>query len=262
MTMKTTEFVKNENRITVKQGGTDYSLETGRVYNLKMDRFTGPVLEADGTLELPEKLYVTDKDKTFVKRVTNFFDKYCDNNLGVLLSGLKGSGKTLMSKQIAVEANLPIIVVDPCFPANQLNNFFLKFNQSVVVLFDEIEKNDYYWETDDLLPFLDGIQKSGKRLIIMTCNTDDKLSEYLKDRCGRIRYVKNFKGISDEMVMNIVKDFIDDNDDYVNKLSSYIIDNVKVRSFDNIIALCKEIQIEGYPEDIDDVIECMNIAKL
>ena len=64
------------------------------------------------------------------------------------------------------------------------------------------------------------------------------------------------------MVINIVKDFIGDNDDYVIKLSSYIIDNVKVRSFDNIIALCKEIQIEGYPEDIDDVIECMNIAKL
>ena len=84
MTMKTTEFVKNENRVTVKQGGTDYSLEIGRVYNLKMDRFTGPVLETDGTLELPEKLYVTDKDKTFVKRVTNFFDKYCNNNLGVL----------------------------------------------------------------------------------------------------------------------------------------------------------------------------------
>lgn len=154
MTMKTTEFVKNENRITVKQGGTDYSLETGRVHNLKMARFTGPVLEADGTLELPEKLYVTDKDKMFVKRVTNFFNKYCNNNLGVLLSGLKGSGKTLMSKQIAVEANLPIIVVDPCFP--------LKFNQSVVVLFDKIEKNNYYWETDDLLPFLDGIQKVWK----------------------------------------------------------------------------------------------------
>lgn len=262
MTMKTTEFVKNENRVTVKQGGTDYSLEIGRVYNLKMDRYEGPFLEADGTLELPKKLYVTDKDEAFIKRVTNFFDNHCSNNLGVLLSGLKGSGKTLMSKQIAVEANLPIIVVDPCFPATQLNDFFLKFNQSVVVLFDEIEKNDYYWETDKLLPFLDGIQKSGKRLIIMTCNNDDNLSEYLKDRCGRIRYVKNFEGISDEMVVNIVKDFIDNDDNYVNKVSSYIIDNVKVRSFDNIISLCKEIQIEGYPENIDDVIECMNIAKL
>ena len=96
----------------------------------------------------------------------------------------------------------------------------------------------------------------------MTCNNDDNLSEYLKDRCGRIRYVKNFEGISDEMVVNIVKDFIDNDDNYVIKLSSYIIDNVKVRSFDNIIALCKEIQIEGYPENINDVIDCMNIAKL
>lgn len=29
-------------------------------------------------------------------------------------------------------------------------------------------------------------------LIIFTCNNTDKLSEYLKDRCSRIRYIRKF----------------------------------------------------------------------
>ena len=170
-----TEFIKNGKEITTKQNGEDYTLEAGRVYNLKYKPFQGPILEMDGMLSLPDKIYTTADEDVFVNRIIKYFNERCTNNLGVLLTGLKGSGKTLMSKQLAVKTNLPIIVVDPGFRARDLNDFFLKFNQPVVVLFDEIEKNDYCWDTNDLLPFLDGVQKSGKRLVIMTCNSDSKL---------------------------------------------------------------------------------------
>lgn len=255
-----TEFIKNGKEITTKQNGEDYTLEVGRVYNLKYKPFQGPILEMDGILSLPDKIYTTEDEDKFANRIVKYFNERCENNLGVLLTGLKGSGKTLMSKQLAIKVNLPIIVVDPTFRARDLNDFFLKFNQSVVVLFDEIEKNSYSWDTNDLLPFLDGIQKSGKRLVIMTCNDDSDLSDCMKDRCGRIRYTRNFEGISDDMVKTIVYDFIENTDTYKDKLADYIINNISVRSFDNIISFCDEIIAEDYPEDFSEVIKYMNIV--
>lgn len=255
-----TEFIKNGKEITTKQNGEDYALEAGRVYNLKPKPFEGPILEMDGILSLPNKIYTTEDEDKFIHRIIKYFNERCENNLGVLLTGLKGSGKTLMSKQLAVKANLPIIVVDPAFRARDLNDFFLKFNQPVVVLFDEIEKNSYCWDTNDLLPFLDGVQKSGKRLVIMTCNDDSDLSDCMKDRCGRIRYTRNFEGISDEMIKTIVYDFIENTDIYKDKLADYIISHISVHSFDNIISFCNEIVAEDYPEDFDEVIKYMNIV--
>ncbi|QOR57622.1 non-ATPase regulatory subunit [uncultured phage cr130_1] len=255
-----TEFIKNGKEITTKQNGEDYILEAGRVYNLKFKTFKGPVLEMDGVLNLPNKLYTTEDENKFINRIVKYFNERCESNLGVLLTGLKGSGKTLMSKQLAVKVNLPIIVVDPQFDAKNLNDFFLKFNQPVVILFDEVEKNSYYWDPDDLLPFLDGVQKSGKRLVIMTCNDDSNLSNYMKDRCGRIRYIRKFKGISNDMIKTIVYDFVENTNEYKDKLTDYIINNVSVCSFDNIISFCNEIVIENYPKDFNEVIKYMNIT--
>lgn len=255
-----TEFIKNGKEITTKQNGEDYTLEAGRVYNLKYKPFQGPILEIDGILSLPDKIYTTADEDAFVNRIIKYFNERCTNNLGVLFTGLKGSGKTLMSKQLAVKTNLPIIVVDPGFRVRDLNDFFLKFNQPVVVLFDEIEKNSYCWDTNDLLPFLDGVQKSGKRLVIMTCNDDLDLSDCIKDRCGRIRYKRYFEGISDNMIKSIVCDFIENTDEYKDKLANYIIENIPVRSFDNIISFCNEIVSEDYPEDFNEVIKYMNIT--
>lgn len=255
-----TEFIKNGKEITTKQNGEDYALEAGRVYNLKFKPFEGPILEMDGVLSLPNKIYTTEDENKFVNRIVKYFNERCENNLGVLLTGLKGSGKTLMSKQLATKVNLPVIVVDPQFNARSLNDFFLKFNQPVVVLFDEVEKNGYCWDPDDLLPFLDGVQKSGKRLVIMTCNDDSNLSDYMKDRCGRIRYTRNFEGISNDMIKTIVYDFIENTNEYKDKLTDYIINNISVCSFDNIISFCDEIVAENYPEDFNEVIEYMNIT--
>ena len=69
-----TEFIKNGKEITTKQNGEDYTLEAGRVYNLKYKPFQGPILEMDGMLSLPDKIYTTADEDVFVNRIIKYFN--------------------------------------------------------------------------------------------------------------------------------------------------------------------------------------------
>src|SRR5574344_514880 len=103
------EFIKNGDRIVTKPDGFDYNLIPGKVYNLNYDRYKEySYIEEDGNLELPNKIY--SEDTFFIKRILDSFNTDI-SNIGVLLSGLKGSGKSLTTKLVAKRSNLPILVV-------------------------------------------------------------------------------------------------------------------------------------------------------
>ena len=192
---KNAEFVKSGSRILPKPNGTDYNLINGKAYDLKWDDWSDMAyLAENGELNLPSKIYELNEDKIFKKRVLNSFNNH-ENSIGVMLAGTKGTGKTMLAKVIAKESNLPIIIVDSQFPTNRLIGFFKQFSTPVCVIFDEIEKN---FNTGRMLDFLDGVEKTTKKLVLMTCNELDKVSEYLQDRCSRIRYVRKY-GINDNL---------------------------------------------------------------
>lgn len=104
------EFIKVGERIINKPTGLDYDLVNGKVYNLKWDRYNGvSYFEEDGSLSLPAKVYTTKSDDIFIKRVNTYFQKTSKLSTGVMLSGIKGTGKTVMAKVIAKNSNLPIL---------------------------------------------------------------------------------------------------------------------------------------------------------
>ena len=94
-----------------------------------------------------------------------------------------------MAKILAKESGLPIIVVNPDYPEGKLIKFFKSFTTPVCVLFDEVEKN---FKTEYMLDFLDGVEKTAQKLVIMTCNDLSKVSQYMQDRCSRIRYLRRY----------------------------------------------------------------------
>ena len=249
------EFIKNNNEITIKPTGMDYDLIPGKVYNLNYKRGWQdyPYIEEDGELGLPSKIYA--EDSFFIQRVLDTFGTDI-NNVGVLLSGLKGSGKSLTAKLIAKKSNLPILVVSPSFPSSALKDIFTAFKTPVCVIFDEIDKNDQYWNTEQMLNFLDGIQSTAKKLVIMTCNETCDLSEYILDRCSRIKYFKEYDGLELSIIKELVKDILGKDD---NELSEYISTFFNVKSFDNIITYLKEILL--YPDHNKyDLLDDMNIT--
>lgn len=254
---KNSGFVNSNGRIIPKPFGTDYELVNGKVYTLTHDRdLYMDYLQEDKDFEFPKTYYLNDKDYKFINKAIDTFNKTEKMTTGILLSGMKGSGKTLMAKKIAKESGLPIIVVDSKMSSDDIEPFFAKVTTDVCVIFDEIDK---YWNTRYLLTFLDGVKPTCKKLVIATCNDEKEISTYLNDRCSRIRYKKRFGGLSKDTVEGIINDIVGDKNK-ANAAAEYICSNVETISYDNVIIFGEEIK--NNPDDsFDDIIEFLNIAK-
>lgn len=252
---KNAEFVKSGSRILPKPNGTDYNLINGKAYDLKWDDWSDMAyLAENGELNLPSKIYELNEDKIFKKRVLNSFNNH-ENSIGVMLAGTKGTGKTMLAKVIAKESNLPIIIVDSQFPTTRLIGFFKQFSTPVCVIFDEIEKN---FNTGRMLDFLDGVEKTTKKLVLMTCNELDKVSEYLQDRCSRIRYVRKY-GINDNLAFlpMLIENKEIKNAEIVRK---FVEKRFKLPSIDNMNAFLNEVKdLEDEDISLDDIVKYMNI---
>lgn len=252
------EFVKLGNKIVNKPNGLDYDLIDGKIYNLKFDGFSGGAyLEEDGSLNLPSKVYLTEDDKTFIHRVNSYFQKTTKLSTGVMLSGIKGTGKTVMAKVIANNSKLPVIVVDEDFPTGRINDFFRKFDHPVAVIFDEVDK---HWDTEDLLGWLDGVQTNAKKLVLFTCNNENQVNQYLKDRCSRIRYVRHFEPSDNaRFLKEIMRDKgIAESD--INSTYDFIVKNFNLLSIDNILAFLDEKLMFGSDLSNTDILKDMNIS--
>ena len=71
----------------------------------------------------PNKVYGDTNTK--IERIINTF-KERNKNMGVLLSGVKGSGKTFLAKGVAsrlLKENYPTLIVNEVFDPNNLSDF-------------------------------------------------------------------------------------------------------------------------------------------
>lgn len=255
MEIKDAQFVKAGNRIIPKPNGIDYNLINGKAYDLKWDDWADTAyLVENGELNLPAKIYELEEDKIFKKRVLNNFNNH-DKSVGVMLAGTKGTGKTMLAKIIAKESNLPIIIVDSQFPATRLIGFFKQFDTPVCVIFDEIEKN---FNTGRMLDFLDGVEKTTKKLVLMTCNELNLVSEYLQDRCSRIRYIRKY-GINDNLAFlpMLIESIGIKNSKEVRK---FVEERFVLPSIDNMNSFLNEVKdLEDENISLDDIVKYMNI---
>lgn len=255
MEIKNAEFIKVGNNILPKPKGADYELINGGVYDLKWDRFEGrAIFTENGKLNLPDKVYELKEDIVFKTRVLNNFNKN-DKSVGIMLAGTKGTGKTMLAKVIAKESNLPIIIVDSQYPANRLVTFFKQFTTPVCIIFDEIEKN---FDTSSMLDFLDGVEKTTKKLVLMTCNNLNRVSEYLQDRCSRVRYIRKYTPTDNLAFLPMLIE--DKQIKNAKEVEEFIKTKFKLPSIDNINAFLNEIkELEDEDISLDDIIKYMNI---
>lgn len=241
--------------------GLEYSLKPGTVYDVKIERYEGTIsLEDSGTLILPNKVYITEKNRKLIDKVLQQYNNSKIGFTGIMLSGLKGAGKTIIAKEIANESGLPIINL-----SNKLNPIYLTQlvkkleDVSVCFLFDELDKvyNDY--DISAVLQVLDGTDTIGKHLIVFTCNEERKISEYLKDRCSRIRYWKELDELEPSMIQMILEDILEDKKE-VKSLTDFINEHFNVKSFDNVMAFVKEVN--AFPlETFEDLFSDMNLIE-
>ena len=177
----------------------DYDPET-RIFSL---------LEAHD-FEIPEtKIYGQHLDK--VKKVLNSMDKM-NRNLGVILSGDKGIGKSLFSKCLGLKARkkgIPVILVNEYHEG--IANFLEELEQTVMILFDEYDKTFDEKKHNcqaEMLSLFDGVS-AGKKLFVITCNEIQSLSQYLINRPGRFHYHFRFLYPTADEIRDYMEDKLD-----------------------------------------------------
>ena len=128
---------------------------------------------------------------------------------GVMLAGEKGSGKSLLAKNLAIEAaarlQIPTIVINAPWVGDKFNSFIQSIEQPVVILFDEFEK---VYDSDDqekALTLLDGVFPS-KKLFVLTCNDKWRIDSHMRNRPGRLFYMLDYKGLDAAFIMEYCAD--------------------------------------------------------
>ena len=187
-----------------------------QVYRVCFHPQQGFWLEKYIDLEIKEKVYGVHNTK--VEKVFNSFEKV-NRNIGIILSGDKGIGKSLFAKMLsirAVESGYPLIIVDSYIPG--ISNFLNEIEQEVVVLFDEFDKtfnggrdnkDNAADPQTEMLSLFDGISM-GKKLFIVTCNELRNLNDYLVNRPGRFHYHFRFEYPQPEEIRAYLQDKIEE----------------------------------------------------
>ena len=245
-----------------------YEQMPSQSYIVRFNPLQGFFLEEYSEIEIHEdKIYGIHLNKVS-KAISSF--KGFKRNLGIILSGDKGIGKSLYAKLLskaAIENGYPLIVIDEFIPG--IASYLETIEQEVVVLFDEFDKmvslprprSDGQDNSESLqstlLTLLDGIS-AGKKLYVITCNSLHGLSDYFINRPGRFHYHFRFDYPSRNEIQTYLQDKI--SEDRWGEISKVTDFGEKVNlNYDCLRAIAFEIQ-SG--ESFEDAIQDLNIVNL
>ena len=231
-----------------------------QTYKVGFGQFTGFFLEKQHDLEIKEdKIYGVHEEKA--NKVFKRFAK-SPKNLGVILSGDKGIGKSLFARllsQKAIQNKMPVILVDDFIPG--IDDFLNSIQNEVLVLFDEFDKTFARSGDEDpqskMLSLFDGTS-AGKKLFVITCNKYNDLNEYLINRPGRFHFHFRFEYPTAEEVKEYLKDKLaEEYHSEINKVAAF---SRKIKlNYDCLSAIALELN-EG--ETFEDAIKDLNIVNV
>lgn len=169
--------------------------------------------------------------------------KNTTGNFGIMLTGTKGTGKTVTAKILANYFNLPVIIVKDMGDSNQAMIEFLSgFNFDCVLFFDEFEKN-FSDKDSTILQIMDGVYNSGYRKIFLLTTNEMTINENLVGRPSRIRYVRRFGNLD----LKTVEEYLDDALEVPEARQELIdfIDTLTISTIDILKTIVNEVNIHG-----------------
>lgn len=205
------------------------------------------------SFKMPSRLYGV--DRVFIKNVIKRFESG-SKNMGILLNGYKGSGKSLTAKLICNEINLPILVLGEHLSGEDIQEFCLALTQDCVIFLDEYEK--VFGSSDKLLSLMDGALNLPVKILFLLTSNELEINESMINRPSRIYYIKQFESISDELIEEILFDLLSDKSrmDAVKEMIS----EFQECTIDNVITFINEVNFADN-DDLDDMLSLLNITR-
>jgi hypothetical protein len=225
-------------------------------YTVQYNEMSGEYyLEPIHSFDLPTKLY-GDTEKNAHRILSTFNSR--PHSTGVLLSGVKGSGKTLLAKvvsTIAKQSFIPTIVINRAYHGDNFNKFIQSITFPCIIMFDEFEKVYHYNDQEKILTLLDGVYNS-KKLFILTVNRSGGVTEFMRNRPGRIYYKFEF----DTLSLSFVREYCEDNLADKSQIEN-VVKYVQVFNFFNFDMLAAAIEeMNRYGETLPQVLDYLNIT--
>jgi hypothetical protein len=241
--------IMNESNVEVSQ-----HLEA-KTYSVIQHPMTGEfMLQPINDFKMPSKIYGNTR-----KQAERILKTFKDRPLstGVHMDGVKGSGKSLLAKYVSVVAqqeNIPTIVINNPFCGEEFNKFVQSIDVPAILLFDEFEKVFDHEHQSKILTLFDGVYPS-KKLFLLTTNDSYRVSEYLKNRPGRIYYSFKF----DTLDPSFVREYCEDNLHDKSKVEN-VVNYTTIFSFFNFDMLSAAVEeMNRYNESLQEVLGYLNI---
>ena len=213
------------------------------VYMLRLDPIKGEhYLSIKEELPLPKKVY---GEKSHVEKWVKYCKKHNDRNTGIVLSGLKGSGKTVDAKLFCLKMNLPVILQTESFDDEVYKDFITSPLLGRFILFiDEFEKvysDDRHTRT--LLTIMDGVFKTSI-IFLLTCNTTS-IDTYMTNRLGRVRYNERYMSLSNDIITEMCNDMLINKSEENIKSVITFVERIGIGTIDLVVNIIDEMNLLG-----------------
>lgn len=242
------KWARSGNDYFIREVSQDVEKLHPAIYKLEQNPMSGELYlsEVFEKYDFPYKIYGI--ETKFIERVKKTFNN-TTGNLGILLNGIKGTGKTVTSKQICNELNLPVILIHSRYDG--IPNFINEIQQNVVIFVDEFEK--IYQDRDhSVLTIMDGAMDNGFRKVFLLTTNELHVNINMIQRPGRIRYLKTFSHLPVETIAEIVDDKLIHPE--LRKQTIEFISQLETITVDIVKAVVDEVNIhQEDPKEFKDV---------
>lgn len=260
------KYMIDDSSVHVVRMNDDTTLDKlpARVYTVKYSQLTGFYLGMyKDKLELPDKIYGNTQSRVD-RCITSYQERTAST--GVLMTGDKGTGKTLLMSLLAntviEELNQPVLLINEPYSGSQFLDFIEMVGECCIV-FDEFGKmyssnakisDDNMPKQNSLLNLMDGVDKT-KRLIIITENKEYDINEFMLNRPSRIYYHFRYKKLEESSIIG----YCDDNG--INEATTEDILELsrrsKLFSFDMLQSIVEEHN--RFDITVDEVAQFLNV---